>query len=93
MENSMTSEQFIKDYWPVFAAGVGGIIWLIRLEGKVKSIERTQQTEGTRLVASMEKMCNTQDKMADQMNEMRTTLAGVVGYEKGAQEARAKRAR
>lgn len=89
----MTSEQFIKDYWPVFAAGIGGIIWLIRLEGKVKSVERTQQAEGTRLVASMEKMSNTQDKMADTISEMRTTLAGMVGYEKGAQEARKVRSR
>lgn len=89
----MTTEQLIKDYWPVFAAGIGGIIWLIRLEGKVKTVERTQQTEGTRLVASMEKMSATQDKMADTINEMRTTLAGVVGYEKGAQETRKVRTR
>lgn len=89
----MTTEQLIKDYWTIIAAGVGGIIWLIRLEGKVKSVERTQQTEGTRLVASMEKMSNTQDKMAYTISEMRTTLAGVVGYEKGAQEARKVRSR
>lgn len=89
----MGHEQIIKDYWPVFAAGIGGIIWLIRLEGKVKTVERTQQTEGMRLVASMEKMSATQDKMADTINEMRTTLAGVVGYEKGAQEARKVRTR
>ena len=89
----MTTEQLIKDYWTIIAAGVGGIIWLIRLEGKVKSVERTQQTEGTLLVASMEKMSNTQDKMADTISEMRTTLAGVVGYEKGAQEARKVRPR
>lgn len=89
----MTTEQLIKDYWTIIAAGVGGIIWLIRLEGKVKSVERTQQTEGTRLVASMEKMSNTQDKMADTISDMRTTLAGVVGYEKGAQEARKVRSR
>lgn len=89
----MTSEQFLKDYWTLIAAGIGGIIWLIRLEGKVKSVERTQQAEGTRLVASMEKMSNTQDKMADTISEMRTTLAGVVGYEKGAQEARKVRSR
>ena len=89
----MTSEQFLKDYWTLIAAGIGGIIWLIRLEGKVKSVERTQQAEGTRLVASMEKMSNTQDKMADTISEMRTTLAGMVGYEKGAQEARKVRSR
>lgn len=84
----ITTEQLIKDYWPVFAAGIGGIIWLIRLEGKVKSVEKTQQTEGQRLATAIEKMSITQDKMADTIGEMRTTLAGVVGYEKGAQEAR-----
>jgi hypothetical protein len=78
----------LQQYWPYIAAATGGIVWLIRLEGKVKQVERTQNTEGTRLVASMDKMSAAQDKMADTINEMRTTLAGVVGYEKGASEAR-----
>lgn len=89
----MTTEQFIKDYWAVFAALVGGVVWLIRLEGKVKAVERTQETEGERLATAIEKMSTTQDKMADTITEMRTILAGVVGYEKGAQEARTKRTR
>jgi len=41
----------------------------------------------------MDKMSITQEKMSEAINEMRTTLAGVVGYEKGAQEARTKRTR
>ena len=82
------TEQLFHQYWPYILFLVSGIIWLIRLEGKVKQIERTQDTEGTRLVAAMDKMSTTQDKMADTINEMRTTLAGVVGYEKGASEAR-----
>lgn len=69
-------------------SAAGGIVWLIRLEGKVKQVEKTQTTEGTRLVSAMEKMGEKQDKMAEMMSEMRTTLAGVVGYEKGASEAR-----
>lgn len=82
------TEQILATYWPYLLAAAGGIIWLIRLEGKVKQVEKTQTTEGTRLVAAMEKMGEKQDKMADVMSEMRTTLAGVVGYEKGASEAR-----
>ncbi len=78
----------LQQYWPYLLAAAGGIIWLIRLEGKVKSVEKTQATEGTRLVTAMEKMGEKQDKMAEMIGEMRTTLAGVVGYEKGASEAR-----
>lgn len=66
------------------------IVWLIRLEGKVKHIEKVQETDGERIGKSIDKMSETQTKMAETMNEMRTTLAGVVGYEKGAEEARAR---
>jgi hypothetical protein len=65
------------------------IVWLIRLEGKVKHIEKVQETDGERIGKAIDKMAETQTKMAETMNEMRTTLAGVVGYEKGAHEARA----
>lgn len=82
------TEQLFQQYWPYLMSAAGGIVWLIRLEGKVKQVEKTQTTEGTRLVSAMDKMSATQEKMADTINEMRTTLAGVVGYEKGASEAR-----
>lgn len=96
----MTTEQIFKDYWPVFAAAMGGVVWLIRLEGKQKQTDKNvdnltemHKSESGRLVIAIDKMAATQEKMAEQLNEMRTTLAGVVGYEKGAQEARAKRLR
>ena len=95
----MTTEQIIKDYWPVFAASVGVVVWLIRGEGKQKATEKRvdalyemHKSESVRLVQAMDKMSLTQEKMAETIGEMRTTLSGVVGYEKGAQEAR-KRAR
>lgn len=69
------------------------IVWLIRLEGKVKHIEKVQETDGERIGKAIDKMSDTQTKMAETINEMRTTLAGVVGYEKGAQEVRSKRTR
>lgn len=96
----MTTEQLIKDFWPIIAAGVALTVWLIRGEGKQKATDKRvdalyemHKTESVRLVQAMDKMSLTQDKMADTISEMRTTLAGVVGYEKGAQEARTKRTR
>lgn len=77
------------------AAGsaVAFIVWLIRLEGKVKHIEKVQETDGERIAKAIDKMADTQSKMSETINEMRTTLAGVVGYEKGASEARARRSK
>lgn len=72
-------------------AAVSFIVWLIRLEGKVKHVEKVQETEGQRIATAIDRMSVTQEKMADNISDMRTTLAGVVGYEKGAQEARSKR--
>lgn len=45
------------------------------------------------IAEAIEKMSDTQEKMSEVIGEMRTTLAGVVGYEKGASDARIKRAR
>lgn len=96
----MTTEQLIKDFWPIIATGVALTVWLIRGEGKQKATDKRvdalyemHKTESVRLVQAMDKMSLTQDKMADTISEMRTTLAGVVGYEKGAQEARKVRSR
>lgn len=84
-------DDLLKQYWPQISGAIAFGVWLMRLEGKVKHIEKVQETEGARMVAAMDKMSGTQEKMSEAINEMRTTLAGVVGYEKGAQEARTKR--
>jgi hypothetical protein len=83
----------VKLLWSVAGGLIAFAVWLIRLEGKVKHIEKVQETDGERIGKAIDKMADTQTKMSDAMNEMRTTLAGVVGYEKGAQEARTKRTR
>lgn len=96
----MTTEQLIKDYWPAIIGCVSLIVWAVRVEGRQRATDKRvdlvqdmHKTESGRLVVAIDKMASTQEKMAEQLNEMRTTLAGVVGYEKGAQEARAKRTR
>jgi len=83
--------ELIQTHWPQIAAAVAALVYVIRVEGRLNHVEKVQATEGARMIAAMDKMSTTQEKMSEAINEMRTTLAGVVGYEKGAQEARAKR--
>jgi hypothetical protein len=84
-------DDILKTATPYLLAALSAIVWLIRLEGKVKQIERTQETEGERLARAVEKMSETQAKMAEQINDMRVTLASVTGYEKAIVENRKKR--
>ena len=84
-------DELLKTYWPQVAAAVAAVVYILRVEGRLNHVEKVQETEGARMVAAMDKMSETQEKMSEAINEMRTTLAGVVGYEKGAQEARTKR--
>ena len=84
-------DELLKTYWAQVAAAVAAVVYILRVEGRLNHVEKVQETEGARMVAAMDKMSGTQEKMSEAINEMRTTLAGVVGYEKGAQEARTKR--
>lgn len=84
-------DELLKNYWPQFTAAATAVIYALRVEGRLNHVEKVQETEGARMVSAMDKMSVTQEKMSEAINEMRTTLAGVVGYEKGAQEARTKR--
>lgn len=88
----MTQElDIIKTLWPIIAAiaalAGGAMIWALHTEGRLNHVEKTQATEGERLARAMDKMAETQEKMADTISEMRTTLAGIVGYEKGREES------
>ena len=51
-----------------------------------------QETEGHRMAKAIETMSDTQSKMAESLSDMRATLSGIVGYERGKEES-AKRAR
>ena len=81
-------DELLKTYWPQITVAAGAVIYVLRVEGRLNHVEKVQETEGARMVSAMDKMSVTQEKMSEAINEMRTTLAGVVGYEKGAQEAR-----
>jgi hypothetical protein len=95
----MTTElEIIRTFWPILYAIAGGAIflcvWLIRLEGKQKSnhekivqVEKMQETEGHRIAKAIETMSDTQSKMAESLSDMRSTLSGIVGYERGREEA------
>lgn len=91
----------IRTFWPIVYAICGAaimfVVWLVRLEGKnranyekISQVEKTQETEGHRIAGAIEKMSETQSKMAESLSDMRATLSGVVGYERGREEASTK---
>ncbi len=86
-------DELLKTYWQQISMIVAAVVYALRVEGRLNHVEKVQETDGARMLGAMDKMSQTQEKMSEAINEMRTTLAGVVGYEKGAQEARAKRVR
>lgn len=92
----MQDTELLFKLWPVFtwlATLTGGaLIFALRVEGRVDHIEKTQETEGHRIAGAIEKMSETQSKMAESLSDMRATLSGIVGYERGREES-AKRAR
>ena len=98
MTNTASELEIIRTFWPILYAIAGGAlflcVWLIRLEGKQKSnhekivqVEKMQETEGVRIAKAIETMSETQTKMAESLSDMRATLSGIVGYERGKEEA------
>ena len=87
----MTDTELLFKLWPVFtwlATITGGmLIFALRQEGRVNHIEKIQETEGQRLAEAMEKMVETQARMAESISDMRATLSGIVGYERGKEDA------
>ena len=87
----MTDTELLFKLWPVLtwlATITGGmLIFALRVEGRVNHIEKTQETEGQRLAGAIEKMSETQSRMAESISDMRATLAEIVGYERGKIEA------
>jgi hypothetical protein len=53
---------------------------------------KLNDTMGHRIAKAIETMSDTQSKMAESLSDMRATLSGIVGYERGREES-AKRAR
>ena len=98
MTNTASELEIIRTFWPIVyaisTAALAFVAWLIRLEGKQKSnlekivrVEKMQETEGHRMAKAIETMSDTQSKMAESLSDMRATLSGIVGYERGKEEA------
>ena len=84
--------EIIQSNWPQICAAVAAIVYVLRVEGRLNHVEKVQETEGARIAKAIEAMSETQTKMADSLSDMRATLSGIVGYERGKEES-AKRAR
>jgi len=81
-------DELLKNYWPQISALVIVTVWLVRIEGRQKLFESRLQTDGERMVKSMESMTEAQKHMAETIHEMQVTLATIAAYRDGLNEAK-----
>jgi len=83
-------EPFIKRNWYLITAGIAAGIWLLRLEGRVNYVERTQVTEIAGMREDLKDMRREFTAMSAEVHKMAENIANITGYREG-QTARGKR--
>jgi hypothetical protein len=73
METQANIAVIFQSVWPVLGCICAGVIWLIRLEGKVKYIDRD-------LVILTEKHENLDSKIVNELSEIKQSLARLEGW-------------
>lgn len=84
-------EPFIKRNWQIIMAAVGVGIWLLRLEGRVNYVERTQTTEVQGMRDDIKDIRKEIAGMRGDFQKMAENLATMAGYRQAQLEARGKR--
>ena len=59
--------------------GVAGVVWLVRLEGKVKQQEDKLEMQIRQLAVLQEKLENIDSKIVDELGRIRESLARLEG--------------
>ena len=65
---------------------LSGVVWLIRLEGKVKQVERAQVTDIDRINKTLEKLEIGHQDILKTLSVLSTNIAEIMGYERGRNE-------
>lgn len=73
----------IRKHWSLIATAVAVVVWLIRLEGKVDSVEKISELGIRRIDQTMDRIATGQEKQNDRLSNIESRLSEVVGFEKG----------
>ena len=79
-------ENAIIQYWFIILPGIGFIIWLVRLESKVKSNERDVQVLNEEKKDEIKNINHKLDAMTKQLNDLCISFAELAGYMKRCNE-------
>ena len=75
--------EIILKYWPVFATIIGGLIWLIRLEGKVQRHDKDIRELESDSKEEIRDINRKLDAMSGELTKMCISFSELSGYIKG----------
>lgn len=73
----------ILQFWPILIAFVSFIVWLIRLEGKIKIIEKEQYNAINQINKNLERLNDGQNEMKKDIHQVQISVTEIVAFEKG----------
>lgn len=73
----------IIQFWPIFLGFITFVVWLIRLEGKVKIIEKEQYNAINQISRNIEKLSDGQNEMRKDIHQLQLSVTEIVAFERG----------
>ena len=75
----MQEIRLLADLWPIFAGGIGVIVWLVRLEGRVTAVNDKTDHNQKDVTALGIKHESLDSKIVEQLSEVKQSLARLEG--------------
>ncbi|OPZ24513.1 MAG: hypothetical protein BWZ03_00146 [bacterium ADurb.BinA186] len=75
----MSLTEIIKEHWAILIAFVSGLVWLVRLEGRVNHGETNQASLKERVDILQTKHDSLDSKLVAQLSDVRESLARIEG--------------
>jgi hypothetical protein len=76
-------ENLISDYWPFVLSVLAVVVWLVRIEGKVKTNERDIKNIRDDRRQEMQEIKTSLRTINEEMSTMNKAIAELVGFNKG----------
>jgi len=79
----MSLVEVVNDFWPILGALFGAVIWLVRLEGKVKATEKDISSHEKRISIAEAKHNELYEEIYKELSQIKEHLALIRGSLKG----------
>lgn len=71
--------ELLKALWPVLLGGIGGVVWLVRLEGKIEATKKANEETQKDVDALRIEHNSLNHQTVKQLSEIRESLARIEG--------------